>query len=111
MITTAHHIDDLEETILLKLLHGINITNIAGLLMEQRCTNYDNVVQDAISAANCTTKDDEEESSQIHLETNSKGKNEVVISGLYWVRPLLEQRLATLQHQVSEIRNHSSRTM
>ena len=89
MIMTAHHKDDSEETILLKLLRGVHITNIAGLLMVRRCTNYDTVVQDTILLAEY---DGEEESSRVNMETNRIDKNEDVISGLYWVRPLLHLR-------------------
>ena len=42
MIMTAHHRDDSDETVLLKLLRGVHIMNIAGLSSVQPCCDQNN---------------------------------------------------------------------
>ena len=88
MITTAHHKDDSEETILLKLLRGVHISNIAGLSIVQQCPNATSsnstaATSAAISSSVLDNIDDE-------YGTNMGIRNNDTL--LYWVRPLLNVR-------------------
>jgi tRNA(Ile)-lysidine synthase TilS/MesJ len=88
MITTAHHKDDSEETILLKLLRGVHISNIAGLSIVQQCPNAASsnsaaVASDANTGGVFDNLDDE-------YGTDMGIRNNGTL--IYWVRPLLNVR-------------------
>ena len=88
------HKDDSEETMLLKLLRGVHITNIAGLSSVQQCsTKYDDDIDRTRVTKNSKSNDHEESKSSVNMENNSPNSNdEVSMDNCYWVRPLLHVR-------------------
>jgi tRNA(Ile)-lysidine synthetase-like protein len=78
MIMTAHHKDDSDETVLLKLLRGVHIANIAGLSTVQPCHERNDDcddVQDVVTTGG-------------QSPSTSTGAS----SWMYWVRPLIHVR-------------------
>jgi tRNA(Ile)-lysidine synthase TilS/MesJ len=94
MIMTAHHKDDSNETLLLKLLRGVHLTNIAGLSTIQRTMSTDD------NNDNKDYHDDNNDDSDYipirnHISSeNTTGKvnSNNIIKTVYWVRPLLNVR-------------------
>ena len=70
LLVTAHHKDDSEETLLLKLLRGVHLTHIAGL--------------------DVLLRDDPSDSE--HDSTIDRSRTTI-----YWARPLVHVRKSTLQ--------------
>ena len=85
MITTAHHKDDSEETILLKLLRGVHISNIAGRSIVQQCPNAASSISTTATFAAIT-------GSAFHNVDDENGANMGVRNNdtlIYWVQTLL----------------------
>jgi tRNA(Ile)-lysidine synthetase-like protein len=83
MIVTAHHKDDSDETVLLKLLRGVHVANIAGLSPVLPC-NDRNVDFDDVDFASTTSQS----------RSNFFGVN----SSMYWVRPFIHVRKKDIVH-------------
>ena len=85
MITTAHHKNDSEETILLKLLRGVHISNIAGRSIVQQCPNAASSISTTATFAAIT-------GSAFHNVDDENGANMGVRNNdtlIYWVQTLL----------------------
>lgn len=80
LLVTAHHKDDSDETLLLKLLRGVHVSNLSGLSP----VKLDRSDDESINIKNdpCNTHD--------------KGDNVSTEANLFWVRPLVHVRKSAI---------------
>ena len=87
ILLTAHHLDDSNETLLLKLLRGTHITHLQGMDMITACSvdnDYNDAAADADAAA-AASEEQQQQQQQQHQHHHSGTIN----NNMIWARPLL----------------------
>ena len=122
VILTAHHKDDNEETMLLKILRGVHITNISGMEIVQQAHNEGNIyfakpfsnvrkgdIQNFLLSRNLIWREDESNASGKYLRNRVRNELIPLLADLVGGNDVLESRLGNVQEQSRRLKNDVSK--
>ena len=122
VIFTAHHKDDSEETMLLKILRGVHITNISGMDSVQKIKDGHNLyfakpmlgvrkyeISDFLTQQNLPWREDESNVSGKYLRNRVRNELIPLINDLVGGSDVLETRLENIEEQSRKLKNDVSK--
>ena len=121
LIFTAHHKDDSEETMLLKLLRGVHITNISGMEILQRASEESDIyfakpmlnvrkceINDFLTSRNLEWREDESNASDKYLRNRVRNELMPLLNDLVGGQSVLESRLKNAEEQSRKLKRDIS---
>jgi len=121
LIFTAHHKDDSEETMLLKILRGVHITNISGMKILQRASEESDIyfakpmlnvrkceIIDFLTSRNLQWREDESNASDKYLRNRVRNELIPLLNDLVGGQSVLESRLKNAEEQSRKLKRDIS---
>jgi len=121
LICTAHHKDDSEETMLLKLLRGVHITNMSGMEILQRASQESEIyfakpmlhirkkeISDFLRRKKLQWREDESNTSGKYLRNRVRNELMPLLNDLVGGQSVLESRLQNMEEQSRKLKNDIS---
>ena len=121
LIFTAHHKDDSEETMLLKLLRGVHITNISGMKILRRASEESDIyfakpmlnvrkceINDFLTSRNLEWREDESNASDKYLRNRVRNELIPLLNDLVGGQSVLESRLKYAEEQSRKLKRDIS---
>jgi tRNA(Ile)-lysidine synthetase-like protein len=116
MIVTAHHRDDVEETILMKMLRVVHITNISGMDVLQQVTEGVYFVkpllhirkkdlEEFLMQKGVSWREDESNASDKYLRNRVRNELIPLLHDILGGQDVLSNRLENMQNQSKKVRN------
>jgi hypothetical protein len=118
ILLTAHHLDDSYESLLLKVLRGVHISNIRGMQLVQELEDDNNILlirpllslrkqdlYDYLQSNNFTWREDESNTESKYQRNKVRNQLIPLLEELVGGADILEKRLQSYQQQSEEIRS------
>jgi len=121
LIFTAHHKDDWEETMLLKLMRGVHITNMSGMEILQRTSQETQIyfakpmlnlrkreMSDFLTSQKLQWREDESNASDKYLRNRVRNELIPLLNDLVGGQSVLESRLHNMEEQSRKLKRDIS---